>query len=149
MEDAAKGLTKLWKKVSNLFDEANGEKGDLNAPALEAYRKEVADGISDDLNTARCLAEVWKVLQDDKVSAADKIAFIADTDRVLGLRLTQGPIGGGDGGSVDDAKMQKLIATRNQARADKNFEIADTIRDALDAVGVRLKDSPDGTTWEN
>ena len=80
---------------------------------------------------------------------ADKIAFVADTDRVLGLRLTQGPIGGGDGGSIDDAKMQKLIATRNQARADKNFAIADTIRDALDAVGVKLKDSPDGTKWEN
>ena len=135
--------------MASLYEEANGEKGDLNAPSLETYRNEVAAGISDDLNTARCMAEVWKVVQDDKVAAADKIAFVADTDRVLGLRLTQGPIGGGDGGSIDDAKMQKLIATRNQARADKNFAIADTIRDALDAVGVKLKDSPDGTKWEN
>ena len=149
VEDAAKGLNRLWKKLDSLIDEANGTKGDLNAPSLEAYRKEVAAGISDDLNTARCLAEVWKVVQDDKVSAADKIAFVADTDRVLGLRLTHGPIGGGDGASVDEAKMKKLIETRNQARADKNFAIADTIRDTLDAVGVKLKDSPDGTSWES
>ena len=33
--------------------------------------------------------------------------------------------------------MQKLIQLRNQARTDKNFAIADAIRDALDAVGVR------------
>jgi len=149
VEDAAKGLNRLWKRISSIHDEAGGAKGDLNAPTLETYRREVTDGISDDLNTARCLAEVWKIVQDESVAAADKIAFIADTDRVLGLRLTQGPIGGGDAASVDEAKMQKLIQKRNQARTDKDFSTADTIRDALDAVGVRLKDSPEGTTWES
>lgn len=149
VEDAAKGLTKLWKKIAALQEEAAGEPGNMHAPELAAHAREVAEGISDDLNTARCLAEVWKVVQHETIKAADKLALVADADRILGLRLMQGPIGGGDGASVDEDKMRKLIVKRNTARADRDFSTADAIRDALDAVGVRLKDSPDGTTWES
>ena len=149
VEDASKGLTKLWKKIADLHDQANGKAGDLNAPTLEPYRREIAEAIADDLNTARCIGEIWKLVQDEAVDAADKLALLDDSDRFLGLRLLHGPIGGGAGVTVDEAKMQKLIQKRNQARADKEFSTADAIRDALDAVGVRLKDSPDGTTWES
>ena len=44
--------------------------------------------------------------------------------------------------------MEELIAKRKEAREAKNWEFADKVRIALDAVGIVLKDSKEGTTWE-
>jgi cysteinyl-tRNA synthetase len=49
---------------------------------------------------------------------------------------------------VDEAKVVSLIEARKQARNAKNFTESDRIRDELAAMGVVLKDSKDGTTWE-
>jgi cysteinyl-tRNA synthetase len=45
-------------------------------------------------------------------------------------------------------EIQKLIDARADARKAKNFKESDRIRDELAAMGVVLKDSKDGTTWE-
>ena len=44
--------------------------------------------------------------------------------------------------------MDELIEDRKQARAEKNWDLADKIRIALDEKGIILKDSKEGTTWE-
>ena len=49
---------------------------------------------------------------------------------------------------LDSAAIEALIAKRTDARANKNFAESDRIRDELAAMGVVLKDSKDGTTWE-
>jgi cysteinyl-tRNA synthetase len=49
---------------------------------------------------------------------------------------------------VDETAVRKLIAARAAARKAKNFAESDRIRDELAAMGVVLKDSKDGTTWE-
>lgn len=49
-------------------------------------------------------------------------------------------------GEADDV-IEALIGLRNQAREDKKFEVADSIRDGLDAAGIQLEDGPDGTRW--
>ena len=46
------------------------------------------------------------------------------------------------------ATMEELIAYRKEARAAKNWDIADKIRIALDEKNIVLKDSKDGTVWE-
>jgi cysteinyl-tRNA synthetase len=51
-------------------------------------------------------------------------------------------------GIHDTYKISKLIAARDTARKEKNFAESDRIRDELAAMGVVLKDSKDGTTWE-
>ena len=50
--------------------------------------------------------------------------------------------------SIDTATVELLISARNAARREKNFSAADRIRNELAAMGVVLKDSKDGTTWE-
>ncbi len=45
-------------------------------------------------------------------------------------------------------RSKRRIAARNAARKAKNFAESDRIRDELAAMGVVLKDSKDGTTWE-
>jgi cysteinyl-tRNA synthetase len=49
---------------------------------------------------------------------------------------------------VDETKVVSLIEARDTARRTKNFKEADRIRDELAAMGVVLKDSKGGTTWE-
>ena len=48
----------------------------------------------------------------------------------------------------DYFSMEQIIEDRKNARAEKNWTIADKIRVALDNVGIILKDSKEGTTWE-
>ena len=43
--------------------------------------------------------------------------------------------------------MEMVIALRNEARARKNFAVSDQIRDALNKLGIELKDSPEGTRF--
>jgi cysteinyl-tRNA synthetase len=52
------------------------------------------------------------------------------------------------GASLDEVAIQVQIAARASAKAAKNFVEADRIRQELAALGVVLKDSPTGTTWE-
>ena len=52
------------------------------------------------------------------------------------------------GSPVDAASVDKQIEARNAARKARNFAEADRIRDELAALGVVLKNSKDGTTWE-
>ena len=49
---------------------------------------------------------------------------------------------------VDAKRVDGLIADRTAARARKDFKESDRIRDELAAMGIVLKDSKEGTTWE-
>ena len=49
---------------------------------------------------------------------------------------------------VDVKEIERLISERTAARARKDFAESDRIRDQLAAMGVAIKDSKDGTTWE-
>ncbi len=51
-------------------------------------------------------------------------------------------------GDVDVPGIEALIASRTEARAAKDFARSDAIRDELAAIGVSIKDGPNGTTWE-
>ena len=49
---------------------------------------------------------------------------------------------------IDPKQIDGLISDRTAARARKDFKESDRIRDELAAMGVVIKDSKDGTTWE-
>lgn len=51
-------------------------------------------------------------------------------------------------GQIDEDKINALVTARAAARKAKNFGESDRIRDELAAMGVVLKDTNDGTTWE-
>ena len=45
--------------------------------------------------------------------------------------------------------IERLIKNRNEARRNKNFDMADKIRDELKNMGVEIEDTPNGTIWRN
>ena len=45
--------------------------------------------------------------------------------------------------------IEKLIESRNKARANKDFKLADSIRDELSSMGIEIEDTSSGTIWKS
>ena len=45
-------------------------------------------------------------------------------------------------------EVEKLIKERSKAKENKNFELADEIRNKIEEKGIEIKDTPDGTSWK-
>lgn len=124
---------------------------------IDEYVERFNSVMDDDFNTPRAIAVlhdiVGEINRHDKKS--DKAKSLAATLKALGgvLGLLQdSPVaylqrgtGGTDG--LDSDAIEKLIAERNQARKDRNFQEADRIRGLLKEQGIELEDTPDGTLW--
>ncbi len=122
---------------------ADAGPGLLCADALEA--------LCDDLNTPRALTALHELRGAAAGSAAGAAASLKMTARLLGLlEHTAAEWAAWRPASMvlDEARIQSFIAARNAARKARDFKEADRIRDELAAMGVVLKDSKDGTTWE-
>jgi cysteinyl-tRNA synthetase len=103
----------------------------------ESFSSAVLDALGDDLNTPQAVSELHALYRKGDFAA------LGPTLRALGfLRQPQSKR------QIDKQKVVSLIDRRNAARESKNFKESDRIRDELAAMGVVLKDSKDGTTWE-
>jgi cysteinyl-tRNA synthetase len=110
------------------------------------------EALSDDLNTPRALALLSSLLSDSAMPPDQVLRNVALFDLTLGMNLlgttpdellirTQEP-------AIDEAEIEKLVEERKTARKNRDFHRADAIRDELLKVGIALKDTPQGTTWE-
>jgi cysteinyl-tRNA synthetase len=113
--------------------------------ADEGPAQTVLDALSDDLNTPQAIAELNKLFdgkQAGQLKGSCKFLGIDfETVNLNDMRRASRT-------DIDDAKIEELIAARGAARKAKDFAESDRIRDELVAMGVVLKDSKDGTTWE-
>ncbi len=117
---------------------------------LNSRREQFITAMDDDLNTADGVAAVFDLVKDINTKILDKsvsknVCEIAakvfdELCGVLGILYNRK--------SNDlDAEIEKLIAQRQEARANKDWATADKIRDDLKARGIILKDTPQGVTW--
>jgi cysteinyl-tRNA synthetase len=103
----------------------------------EALAPSVLEALCDDLNTPQMITELHALNSTgDWDSLGATLRALGFTTRPESRR------------QVDKAKVEDLIGKRLAARKAKSFAEADRIRDELAAMGVVLKDSKDGTTWE-
>jgi len=113
--------------------------------------------VSDDLNLARAIGVLNEAanasrLDDDAESgsserAAAELAALLRMDGILGV-LDRNVVRASDaeaGGLT--AEIESKIAARTEAKARKDWAAADAMRDELAAMGIAIKDGPDGTTW--
>ncbi|MEO0531858.1 MAG: cysteine--tRNA ligase [Planctomycetota bacterium] len=131
--------------------------------AAEACRAKFLASMDDDFNTGGAIAELFelakianKYCEDAKLEESADAANVAKLDLLLGtikelasiLGLFQKPPAAAGGGDDLFAKvMPVVIALRAEARAAKNFAVADAIRDGLAPTGVTLEDRAGGTEW--
>lgn len=144
LSNSAHAYRKLIEKTSKL--ESSGE---VNRTLFDEYKKEFKNKISNDLNTAEAIAVVFKVLKDKEINDATKFKLMEDFDLVLGLGLTlkkeeQVKITK----NISRDEIERLIQKRNQAKASKDFTLADSIRNELKEKGIKLIDTKDGTKYE-
>ena len=115
-----------------------------SAELLEAFNKYIGD----DLNTANAMTVLYDVLKSD-VSDQEKASLIQQMDQVLSLSLLDAkedtPTGFSD---EETAYIEEKIAIRIAAKKEKNYALADAIRDELLEKGIKLMDTPEGTTWK-
>ena len=86
-----------------------------------------------------------KQLPDHEISSLKKIKqVIQEFDDFLGILYFKETMGTS---IKEDTLINILIDVRSKLRAEKQWALADLIRDKLDEVGVELKDQPNKTTW--
>lgn len=130
LQAAQNGLKSLVAQIAS-FDKPKGKCKDLE----EEFDRVVAD----DINTAKALAVLQKVLDSDNPSGA-KLATIFKMDEILGLRLEVLRKNALD--ITDEAQM--LLDERVKARQNQDWEKSDKLRDKLKALDVEVHDSKDG-----
>lgn len=125
-------------------------------PGCESYVEAFKAAMDDDFNTPEAFPvlfelakEINRVKESDMARAGELAAQLITFGEVLGL-LTQEPEAflQGDLGEDDEvAEIEALIKQRNDARASKDWAMADDARDKLNALGIVLEDGANGTTW--
>lgn len=116
------------------------------------------EAMDDDFNSPEAYSvlfdmarELNRLKQEDMAAANGLAAQLRQLAGVLGL-LTQDPeqflqSGAQTESDEDVAKIEALIKRRLDARASKEWALADEARDALTEMNIVLEDGPQGTTW--
>jgi cysteinyl-tRNA synthetase len=151
---------------------ARREQGEFD-PAADATLRQVhelrqrfLEAMDDDFNTGGAIGDLFelvralnKYVDTENLEGAGRENWVAidvlrrgagvlrELSATLGLfrAPVEAPTAGGD--ELSGKLMDLLISLRNEARKNKNFALADQIRNHLTALGITLEDRPDGTQW--
>jgi cysteinyl-tRNA synthetase len=145
------GLDESHKMLWNWYEDCKDIQGSRNVP------EPVLKALRDDLNTPAAITAMHELRRDgDLHSLASSLNFLGFSCeksrlvRTVSLEATM-QLGASMGvhlDAIDHEMVDQKIAERTAAREAKNFKEADRIRDELATLGIVLKDSKDGTTWE-
>ena len=138
----------LGRKV--IADSVVALSDDLNTPGVMAAQMDCLKLMNDLLSTKRgrkdpmraekltALASgLWSSLVLVGFGGIDVRATIEELRRIALARMC-----------VSEEELRRKIRDRRQARLDKDFATSDSIRDELDAIGIKLMDGPEGTDWK-
>ena len=145
LDSVAAGYKKLRNRIAKL-----DASGDVDTKLAAEYKQKFIEVVGNDMNTASGITMVYDVLKAD-TNDATKLSIIKDFDYVLSLNLADGEMANEQQTSVDsemEAYIMEMIEKRTQAKKDRDFATADSIRDELAAKGIILKDTREGTTYE-
>lgn len=110
------------------------------------YAQTFDEHIQNDLNSPRALADLWGVLKDDTLERDEKYSLIVKFDQVFGLGLAD--LNVVEVETIDDPEALLLLQKRTDAKKAKDWTLADSIRQQLDAMGYLVKDTASGPSLE-
>ena len=133
------------------------ERFDTDNPAIADICEKTYESLCDDLNTPIALSYIFEAVKiintakDGKIKLSQKdmdtLAGLFDdvVSGVLGLKDEESE--GGKAGQIIDGLMTMVLEQRKAAKANKDWATSDKIRDDLNALGIHIKDTKDGTEW--
>ena len=149
IEQSKNALERLYNCRDNIVFRLKTAKVGESTVDFNKYKQEFIDAMEDDLNTADAITAVFNLVKQvntmlkgevSKTDLENALSMFDELCSVLGLVYNVAD-------DSLDSEVEKLIAERTQARADKDFKKADEIRDKLKQMGITLKDTPQGVTW--
>ncbi len=137
-----------YKKLRKQCAEICAGEGEFLAfeEASLAFKNKFDDCLADDLNTANAMTVLYDVLKSD-LSKKEKAHLIRYMDIIFSLDLDK-PLQTADVDAELEAYIEQKIEDRNNAKANKDYALADAIRDELKEKGIGLLDTKDGVKWE-
>ena len=139
LDGAENAYLKLKSKVLKL-----DRKEDTLSEHYNKFKEEFTNALDNNLNTSLAITSLFNVLKSD-MNDYTKYKLISEFDEVLSLDLTKNDevIK-----NISKEEIEKLIEKRNIAKANKDYKLADEIRNNLLDEGIILKDTRDGTVYE-
>lgn len=145
LEQAESSLKRIYNCVENLNYLISSQKaGEKQEVDLDRYRQRFIDAMEDDLNTADAVSVIFELVreintlvsQNEDAALAEKcLNILKELLDVLGLWREEEKI---------PQEILELANKRTEARAQKNWALADEIRETLRQKGYEIKDSVDG-----
>jgi len=157
LDSAKASVERLYNAIGNLenlLDEVSVEKMTEEEveylASLDKYRKKYIEKMDDDFNTADAITVLFELSKDLNTnisidSSKELVTKSLELMRELGKPL--GMLQKTTKGSLED-EVEALIEQRQQARKNRDFALADKIRDDLKARGIILEDTPQGVRWK-
>ena len=150
LAEAKKSYESIVKALTTARSKASKEMSE-DAEIKEIHDKFI-EAMDDDFNTALAISYLYELIKIvNKTDDANKLANIVNffdevVEPVLGISFVQENNTNEE--SLDDKLINFIIGLRRQAREEKRYDMSDQIRDNLAELGITLKDSREGTTYE-
>lgn len=147
LDIAANTYNKLLTKINAIKQ----DKAMIDKEGFEKYDTRFKEALSDNLNTSNALTVLYDVLKSD-LTGSTKLALIASFDKVLSLDLIKDHSKEPETNQEIDSELlkyiQECIERRKNAKQNKDYALADSIREELLEKGILLKDTREGTIFE-
>ena len=146
LEHAKNAYESLTKKLENLSD----DNGELQQDNIEDFNNQFKQTLCNDLNTSSSLTVLYDVIKSN-INNASKIYLVKEFDKVLGLNLQKFIGKASTNNSVDENTLQYInnkIEQRKLAKQNKDYALADQIRNELLEKGITLIDTKEGTAFK-
>lgn len=143
LDNAAVSYNKLTAKIASVLKDPAGE---VDKEAYDRLMKGFTDALDNDINTAQAITSLYDVLRDG-TNGATKIALIKEFDKVLSLGLVEAAEKVNAAPETEElpAEVLELAEQRKAARKEKNFALADELRDKITALGYVVEETRQGT----
>ena len=142
LDQAAGTYNKLKKRIADIKED-----GAVEETMVKEWKGKFVEAVGNDVNTSMGITLLYDVLKAD-INGATKRAIIASYDEVLGLDLLKEEEKAETGVDAElEAFVLAKIEERAAAKKEKNFALADAIRDELLQKGIIIKDTREGVQW--
>ncbi|GAA0079308.1 cysteine--tRNA ligase [Clostridium sp. CTA-5] len=157
LESAKASIERLYNCINNLenlIDEVNNdrisEEEVVYLKSLDKYRDKFIEKMDDDFNTADAISVLFDLTKDINSNVGINSSKELCEKSLLVIRELGKPLGILQESTKQDldSEIQALVDQRQQARKDRDFALADKIRDDLKNRGIVLEDTPQGVRWK-